>query len=75
MNKHPKRPTSHNDRSNLKPRPIPPTAYIQAHEAQLVYGPEGPARAEELYSKRNDGRGMMRWQGDDDEEREIWADR
>lgn len=70
-----KRPTSQNDRTAPKSRPIPDSAYIRAHEAQLVYGPEAQERAEELYSKREDGRGMMRWQGYTENGREVWADR
>ena len=56
--------------SSSTSRPIPQSAYVQAYEAQLVYGQR--RRAEDLYSK--DGKGLMRWQGDEGDD-EIWADR
>jgi len=67
--------------NNVEPteRPIPPSAYIQAYEAQLVYNQHETAKelatkAEYLpESSRNRGRGLIRWQGD--EEADIWADR
>lgn len=67
-----KRPHAHNrnEASSSTSRPIPQSAYIQAYEAQLVYGQQ--SRAEDLYSKG--GRGLMKWQGRD-EDGEIWADR
>lgn len=60
-------------------RPIPPAAYIQAYEAQLVY--DRVEIAQELStpvddlpeSSRARGRGLLRWQGDTD--RNVWADR
>jgi hypothetical protein len=58
-----------NEGSSSSSRPILQSAYVQAYEAQLVYGQK--ERAEDLYAKG--GRGLMRWQGGDDEE--IWADR
>lgn len=67
--RHHKRPHPAPGRTELSaPKPIPQSACVQAYEAQLVYGQV--QRAEELYSK--DGRGLMRWQGEDEE---IWADR
>jgi hypothetical protein len=62
-------PHDRNEASSLRSRPIPQLAYTQAYEAQLVYGQR--QRADDLYAKG--GRGLMRWQGEDDEE--IWADR
>jgi hypothetical protein len=55
--------------SSSSSRPIPQSAYVQAYESQLVYGQR--ERAEDLYAKG--GRGLMRWQGEDDDD--IWADR
>jgi len=60
-------------------RPIPPAAYIQAYEAQLVYDQTDLAR--ELSTPVDDlpevsrarGRGLLRWQGDID--KNVWADR
>lgn len=58
---------------------IPPAAYIQAYEAQLIYGQHETARelasrAEDLpESSRARGRGLIKWQGDEDAD--IWADR
>jgi hypothetical protein len=67
--RHHKRPHATQDRVELStPKSIPQSAYIQAYEAQLVYGQND--KAEELYSKG--GRGLMRWQGDGEE---VWADR
>jgi hypothetical protein len=60
-------------------RSIPPSAYIQAYEAQLVYDQYETAnqlalKAEDLpESSRTRGRGLIRWHGD--EEAEVWADR
>jgi hypothetical protein len=68
-NRHKKRPYPAHDRTEFSAgKTIPQSAYIQAYEAQLVYGQT--ERASELYSK--DGRGLMRWQGEDEE---VWADR
>lgn len=75
MHKHAKRraPPRDHQTTESKPRSVPPAAYIQAYEAQLIYGQEG--RAEELYSKAAGGRGLMRWQGYGDDGKEVWADR
>ena len=62
-------PHDRNEGSASSSRPIPQSAYVQAYEAQLVYGQR--ERAEDLYAKG--GRGLMRWQGEDGGE--IWADR
>ena len=71
------------DQATLLPqRPvIPPTACIQAYEAQLVYGQDDLARqlatpAEDLpESSRARGRGLIQWTGDAEDGRRIWADR
>lgn len=91
----PKRPPRDHARHREGDRPdptraqdIPSNAFVQAYEAQLVYGHSAFAR--DLYALPNTGsssagtstgtRGaLMRWEGDDgdgDEERgEIWVDR
>lgn len=70
QHKRPYAPPNRNEASSSTSRPIPQSAYIQAYEAQLIYGQK--ERAEELYSKG--GQGLMRWQGEN-EDTEIWADR
>ena len=62
-------PHDRNEGLSSSSRPIPQSAYIQAYEAQLAYGQA--ERAEDLYAKG--GRGLMRWQGEGDDE--LWADR
>jgi hypothetical protein len=88
----PKRPPRDHARRREGDRPdltraqdIPGTAFVQAYEAQLVYGHSAFAR--DLYALPSHGsssagtstgaRGaLMRWEGDGDEERgEVWVDR
>jgi hypothetical protein len=66
----PKRPNPRLDKPNVPP----PAAFIQAYEAQLVYGQRG--LADEIASKDGKGgKGLIRWQGDGEGETVVWADR
>ena len=62
-----------------KPK-FPPSAFIQAYEANLIY--DEPEIAREQMTKSEDlpesirraGRGLLRWQGEGAES-DLWADR
>ncbi|WVQ82140.1 hypothetical protein IAT38_004268 [Cryptococcus sp. DSM 104549] len=71
----PKRPHRHDipHRQALAQPSIPPTAYIQAYEVQLVYGE--PELAAAVASRGGGRSGMIQYMGDVEEGGEVWADR
>ena len=71
----------HTNGSSSRAPNIPPTAYVQAYEAQLVYGEaETAAELGNRYEASTAGpssavsRGrLVRWEGEDGQE--VWAER